>query len=194
MARQIILTNLRNLYTDMKAKNIDRVQFPYANGLAKFDVFFFIDEVPFSLLFGAKQSNIAFELQVEKGFIVDTFLPDDCYRALCQALGLTYDPNNPFRPGAFIEDFAKNIPTSTANLKAPQPHDLAIYRSDVEEHKKKYFCGWRDNTKRGESVTPNNLFKTKRLLGVKAHNTCLQKNLSSCWTNEKSKSISFVMP
>lgn len=194
MKKNITLTNLRPLYKDMRANNIDRVRFAYTYVRVSFDVFFFIDETPFSLLFGAKQFNIAFELLVQPGFAVDCYLPDEIYKALCKALGLTYDPNNPFSTRAFLTDFERHIPSSSSGLQRPTPHDIAIYRSDVEESEKIYFCGWRDNTPRNEKVTPHNLYKTKKLLGEQAHQICTRKNLSSCWTNDKSKSIPITQP
>lgn len=194
MPRYITLTNLHPLYKDMRAKDTDRIKFSYEHGRIVFDVFFFIDETPFSLLFGAKQFNIAFELSVQPGFIVNSYLPDEVYKALVRALGLTYDPDHPFSTGSFLADFAKHIPTSISGLSKPEPHDIALYRSDVEEHEKIYFCGWRDNNSRGEKVTPRNLYKTRRLLGEKAYQICLRKNLSSCWTNDKSKSTQLILP
>jgi len=180
MSKTITLANLRPLYMDMKAKNTGRVRFPYQHGRVTFDVFFFIDESPFSLLFGAKQFNIAFELQVLPGFSVECYLPEEVYKALCKALGLTYDPNNHFSTRAFLSDFESHIPSSAFGLPKPEPHDIAIYRSDVEESEKIYFCGWRDNTPRGEKDH--------------AHQVCSRKNLSSCWTHDKSKSIPVPFP
>jgi hypothetical protein len=178
----------------MKAKNADRVQFPYKHGRATFDVFFFIDEKPFSLLFGAKQFNIVFELPVLPGFAVDCYLSDETYKALCKALGLTYDPDNPFSTRAFLSDFETHILSSVSRVSIPRPHDLVIYKSDVEENEKIYFCGWRDNTPRGEKVTAHNLHKTRRLLGERAFEVCNRKNLSSYWTHDKSKSIPVSVP
>lgn len=194
MSRHITLTNLRPLYRDMRAKNTDRIKFSYTHGRVVFDVFFFIDETPFSLLFGAKQFNIVFELSVQPGFQVDSYLTNEVFRALVKALGLTRDPNHPFSTGSFLADFANHIPTSTSGLSKPEPHDVALYRSDVEEHEKIYFCGWRDNKSRGEQVTQHNLYKTRRLLGEKAYQICLRKNLSSCWTNDRSKSTQLILP
>lgn len=194
MTKTITLDNLRPLYKDMKARNKNRVRFPYRHGRVTFDVFFFIDETPFSLLFGAKQFNIAFELPVLPGFAVDCFLPDEIYRALCKALGLSYDPNKPFSTKSFLSDFNLHIPHSTSGLPEPEPHEVGEYRNDVEESEKRYFCGWRDNTVRGETVTPKNLHKTRRWLGEQAFQVCRRKNLSSCWTNDKDKAIAVSIP
>lgn len=194
MPKTITLSSLRPFYKDMKANKIDRVRFTYTYGRVTFDVFFFIDETPFSLLFGAKQFNLAFELQVLPGFSVESYLPDEIYKALCKALGLVYDAAHPFSTRAFLSDFERHIPAVVFSLSKPEPHDIAIYRSDVEENEKIYFCGWRDNTPRGEKVTPRNLHKTIRLLGEQAYQVCSRKNLSSCWTHDKSKSIPVLLP
>lgn len=194
MTKRIPLNNLLPLYQDMKKGNKDRIRFPYKHGCVVFDVVFFIDERPFSLLFGAKQFNIVFELPVLPGFLVDCYFPSETYKALCSALGLTYDPGNPFSTSSFLSDFNLQIPSSMVGLSEPKPHELGEYRNDVEEREKKYFCGWRDNTSRGVTVTPKNLHKTKRLLGEKAFQVCQRKNLSSCWTDDKAKAITVSIP
>lgn len=194
MTITITLDNLRPLFKDMKSKDKSRIRFSFQHGRVTFDVFFFIDEAPFSLLFGAKQFNIAFELEVLPGFSVECYLSKETYKALCKALGLTYDPNTPFSIKSFLNDFNVHIPNSTSGLSEPEPHEVGEYRNDVEESKKIYFCGWRDNTVRGETVTPHNLHKTKRLLGEPSFQACRRKNLSSCWTDDKSKAIKVSIP
>ena len=52
---------------------------------------------------------------------------------------------------------------------APQPKDIIRYTNNVEEKDKIYFCGWRDNTKRGDKVTKSNLYKTRKLLDYNAY-------------------------
>lgn len=182
----LVLPRLRSLHADMKAKGRTRVKFDYVHGAVTFDVFFFVDETPYCLLFGAKGHNLAFELAVRAGYIVDCTLARDTYKALCRALDIKYNPANPFSPKAFLESFAGSIPSSAGRLAAPTPSELIGYRSDVEESEKKYFCGWRDNTIVGKKVTPENLHKTRRILGEAAHDVCKRKNLSSCWTPDKS--------
>lgn len=194
MTNTLAISKLKPLYKDMKTQGVGRAKFAYTHGAVTFDVFFFIDENPFSLLFGVKKHNLAFELRVEQGFVVTCELPKETYKALCKALGLTYDPNNKFSVTAFLKDFEKFIPAAFDSRLSAEPHDIAVYRSDVEESAKIYFYGWRDNNLRGEQGSERNLHKTRRLLGETAYLVCKSKNLSSCWTDEKSKVIQVTSP
>ncbi|BCN08303.1 hypothetical protein RPSD_01880 [Ralstonia solanacearum] len=188
------LDGLEPLYQDMQAKKLDRIRFDYRHGRVSFDVYFFIDGPTYQLLFGARGHNVAFEIKVDRNFEIWPRLDDDDYKALCKALGLTYDPANPFSPRAFFEDFAKHIPSAVPANHTVNPQDLVRFRRDVEEADKVYFCGWRDNTVRCETVTEKNLHKTRELLGEKAYTTCEARNISSCWTDDRTKAITFTLP
>lgn len=96
------LDGLVELYRSMKDQGIERYRFEYRHGHTLFDVFFFIDESPFILLFGAKGEAFSFEVKVIAGFNIDPTLGSDTYRELCRVLGLEYDPNNPFSPTVFF--------------------------------------------------------------------------------------------
>jgi hypothetical protein len=188
------LEGLVDLYRSMKSQEIDRYRFSYSSGKALFDVFFFIDESPFVLLFGVKSENFSFEIVVEKGFDIDPRLDRDTYKELCRVLGLEYDPDRPFSPWNFFKEFNENIPNKALAAQKAEPHEVADYRSVAEEADKIYFLGWRDNTKRCEQVGALNLEKTRRLLGEKAFERCKQKNISSCWTDNKKAAKEFSLP
>ncbi len=179
----ILLVNLRPMYREMRQRELARVRFDYVFRRVKFDVFFFIDDSPYTLLFGVRAHNLAFEIAVRDGFIADTRIDEHSYKRLCGALELRFDPSNTFSPRAFLQEFDKNIPASLPPDHEPRPHELAHYRTDVDRSDGTYFCGWRDNTARNERVSERNLHKTLRLLGKRAHDACLRKNVSSCWTN-----------
>lgn len=176
------LTGLSFLYKVMKQSSEERCKIKYKHGRVTFDVMFFIDETPFCLMFGAIGHNIIFEFKVGQGFSIDQTIPNEQYRALCDALGLTFDAGNPFKIKTFLDSFSGQIPNLLEKRKKPEPHEVAIHRSNVEESEKKYFCGFRDNTIRGEKVTPHNLCKTKNWLGQAAYWSCKNRNISSCWT------------
>lgn len=188
------LDGLVDLYRSMKDQGIDRYRFEYRHGRALFDVFFFIDESPFILLFGAKGEAFSFEVEVEAGFNINPTLDSTTYKELCRVLGLEYDPNNPFSPKGFFAQFNQNVPhAASINTKA-EPHEIAQYRNVAEEEDKIYFLGWRNNDLRGERVSETNLTKTKDLLGQKAYNRCNSKNISSCWTDDASKAKKVQLP
>lgn len=169
----------------MLRQNIFRYRFRYRCNNRIFHVFFFADEAPFILLFGLVGSNFAFEFKVERGFrVLDTFLDDDEYSALCEILGLTYDPFNPFSPTAFLRDFNnRGIPRNADISNIPRSSEIASYKEVKEEPHKVYFLGWKDNNLRNENVQPENLEKTRILLGQRYRDRCEQKNTSSCWTD-----------
>ncbi|MEK4286670.1 DUF6037 family protein [Paenibacillus sp. FSL P4-0502] len=187
------LTGLKELYTDMKTKGIKRYKFVFTYSSVSFDVFFFTDETPFKLMFGVKAHNFYFEVNVTKGFVIDTNLGDK-YTQLRKILGLQYDPDNPFKTFYFFSAFNKKIPKRADVNHKPEPSDIAYYRSDIEESEKIYFMGWRDNEKRGEKVGAENLHKTRLLLDFEAYLTCKRKNISSRWTHDKSLAQSFHLP
>ncbi len=188
------LDGLVPLYKDMRAKQLERIRFDYRHGRVSFDVYFFVDGSPYLLLFGARGYNVAFEVTVERGFEINPRMSGDDYKALCAALGLEYDPEHPFSPKAFFETFSGHIPASVPANHSVRPQDVVRFRRDVEEASKVYFCGWRDNTVRGDNVTEKNLLKTRELLGQKAYERCKAKNISSCWTDDPKKAITFTLP
>ena len=179
------IAGLTVLYKQMKRDEETRSKIEYKHGAVIFDVLFLIDESPFSLMFGAKGHNVSFEFKVGPGFSVNPTIPNDIYRALCKALGLTFDRENPFRISSFLQEFSDRVPHLLATKRDAKPHDVARHRRDVEDNDKIYFCGWRDNTKRSEHVTPKNLYKTRRLLGETAYLSCKTRNISTCWTDRE---------
>jgi len=164
----LYLEKLRPLHHSMRSQKIERYRFEYLHGKITFSVFFFIDESPFVLLFGVKGHNFSFELKVYRGFNVDTHLDNATHKQLCEALELRYNPNNPFSPSSFLTDFNQHIPPVAHPKQKAKPYEVIQYRRNVEEVDKKWFCGWRDNTIRNQTVTSENLYKTRVLLGERA--------------------------
>lgn len=178
----------------MVKQKTERYRFEYKVNKAIFDIFFFIDDEPFKLLFGAKATNFSFELSVKYGFIIDTQLDKKTYAGLCDTLGLKYDPNNPFSPKVFFEKFNDFIPQRADIANKAEPHEVGKYYSYAEEDDKIYFLKWKDNNKRGEKVQLKNLEKTKKLLGKRAYVICKEKNISSCWTDKKELAKKILLP
>ena len=188
------LDGLVALYKSMKEQYIDRYRFEYRHAKALFDIFFFIDEKPFILLFGAKGDAFSFDIEVESGFRINPVLDKEIYKELCRVLGIKYDPENPFSTRGFFNQFNQAIPRRAEADSIPQPQDIAAYRSIAEEEDKIYFLGWRDNEIRGENVSDTNLMKTKTLLGNKAYKRCDKKNISSCWTDDPNRAKELKLP
>jgi hypothetical protein len=168
----------------MKNQNIDRYRFDYQYGKAHFDVFFFIDESPFVLLFGAKGGKFSFERLVKNGFLLDIHLDHTTYKDLIKFLDI--QGKTPFSTLKFFQDFDSKIPTIAKKENTAKPEEIIKYRS-VEEAEKIYFWKWLNNEKQGNRVSEKNLEKTKKLLGLQTYMRCKEKNISSCWTDDISK-------
>jgi len=178
----IELNGLRPLHKSMLMQRISRQKFCYRHLAVEFDVYYFIDESPNELLFGAKGHNFAFTVIIQKGFKVAPYMKSEDYARLREILGIKGGSGNPFSISAFLMEFDKKIPTSASTPAIPEPHEISITR-DVDEAHKRFFFGWRDNKKRGEQVSEKNLKKTKELLGVPTYESCLKHNISSKWTD-----------
>ncbi|PHU99610.1 DUF6037 family protein [Iodobacter sp. BJB302] len=178
----------------MRSQSIDRYKFEFKSGKAIFDVFFFTDGAPFILLFGVKSENFSFEIEVANGFIIDHKLEHDIYKKLCEVLGLEFNKEKPFSPCDFFTEFNSKIPEQAFPHQRAMAHDVAQYKRFVEEINKIYFFGWRDNEKRKTNVQQSNLDKTRSLLGEKAYKICKEKNISSCWTDQKEAAVAYSSP
>lgn len=187
------LDGLRPLYHSMLKQGLDRYQFDYNRGRVTFKVFFFIDEEPFNILFGACGYNLSFEFPVARGFKVSKY-PEDIEQKLYQILDLHPNPYNKFSITAFLEEFNRYIPQQAKSQNRIKPHELVVYKTDLQGLNKPYFCGWRDNKICNKTVTLKNLQKTRILLGLKAYELCLKKNISSCWTNDFNRFCEFSFP
>lgn len=177
----------------MKQQNIDRVQFDFTFNKVKFDVLYFIDEQPNLLAFGIKAHNFYFEVPVHKDFEIKPFFGDQ-YNKFCQIMGFKFNPDNPFKPSAFFDEFNRTVPSSISAGNTPKPSEIAAYRNNVEEADKIYFVSWRDNTKAGHQVSPENLEKTRKLLSHQAYIMCKDKNISSCWSAKQQDEKPYTLP
>lgn len=178
----LVLENLRLLHQEMRQRGIDRARFDFRRNDVDFDVFFFTDTSPYRLLLGARGRNVAIDLEVHRGYAINTYLGDQ-FGALCDALGIRPNPNNKFSSKAFFEEFAKAIPQHLPANHKVKPNLLLRYRPHAGTSDGHLFCGWRDNSQAGKNVSPENLEKTRLILGERIFHACRERNISSCWTN-----------
>lgn len=179
---------------DMQSKGITRQKFDFRFNSVLFDILFFSDDSPMSLLFGVIGNNFCFEVLVRDDYSIATQLPPEIYSKLIKILALEYDPESPFRPWHFFSAFSDSIPTHASKKGIPNPQDVAQYRKVALEAEKTYFLGWRNNNKEGGHVTPENLEKTRLLLGVNAWKKCKEKNISSRWTATPKEAVEVTEP
>lgn len=189
------LNGLIPLYRSMKDQAIGRYKFRYQLNHLTFDCLFFIDTKPFELVMGCLGHNFAIFLDVENGFEIHPFIqPKETFLALLNALRTANISNNNFDPKDFFQEFDQHIPTHANPQNAAKPQDVIRYFSNIEESDKIHFCGWRDNSLRGHSVTESNLEKTRRFLGQQAYEFSKRRNLSTRWTHDPSMATEFYFP
>jgi hypothetical protein len=189
----MILDGLIPLHGSMQAQSISRYKFEYTNGRGRFDVFFFIDEVPYKLLIGARGGNFAINLNVDSvTFEISTYI--DKFNQLCEFLGLEFKEGSPYSTSAFFSDLNSNIPNAASLHNIPKPSDIAQYIDNVLEADKVHFVGWLDNNIQGNQVSEQNLDKTRRLLGVDIYKICRHQNISSRWSPHERDSVAITTP
>ncbi|MCM3441558.1 DUF6037 family protein (plasmid) [Metabacillus halosaccharovorans] len=186
------LDALKAIYRSMKRQGINRYKFDFIYKSVKFDVFYFIDEIPNKLAFGIKVHNYYFETPVKKDFEIKAFIHE--YNKFCKIMGFKYDPDNRYKATYFFEELNNKIPQNAMILNVPKPSQIAVYRNNIEESSKVYFVKWRDNTKAGHKVSHENLEKTRLLLSFEAYLMCKEKNISSCWSNNSNDERQFKLP
>lgn len=184
------IPDLKTLYRSMRGEKVTRQRFDYTvrkRNAVTISVAFLIDRNPFKLLFGCRDHNIFFILDVLPGFAVDPYQIDrDAFARLCKALGLQFDAANPYSRKTFLEEFRDSGQIRTRATKTqPKPHELPVNPSTVEEGDKLYFKGWRLNPA-GSNVTSENLAKTRVFGGDEFAEICQEENISSCWSADSS--------
>lgn len=182
------LGRLRELYKDMRRQGLTRAQFQYRHNNVVFDVIFFIDDSPFQLLFGAIDHRCSFLVDVKQGFEIRPFIqPPTAFDALCKALNLRRDPDNPFKLINFFQEFNLHIP-ACATVQKALVLPVASQPINIESGDKQFFSHWKNNSDKSGKVTDANLTKTKEAFGKELMEFCQKKNISSCWSNtEKTK-------
>lgn len=179
------LTNINQLYNEMKENKQPRQQFQIEYNHVLADVFFFIDQTPFVLAFGIVATQAYFELQVSTGFQVIPVFDKEIYDLIIREFHIRYDPNHKFRPLDFLEAINRKLPQHVSATKSVEPRHIAKYHRDIDEAEKIYFCGFISQRKFGRNVSQKNLNKTRTLMGEAAYQRCLKEKISTKWTDEK---------
>jgi Family of unknown function (DUF6037) len=189
------LTGLQPLYRSMRQQDIGRIKFRYKLNHLVFECLFFADTAPFELAMGCLGHNFTILVDVRPGFEISTYIePRETFFALRNALFQGQNSNNHFDVVAFFAEFNRHIPTHATPDQIPSADDVVRYYPEIEDSRKRFFCGWLDNGKQGNQVSVTNLEKTRRLLGQRARDFAQRRNQSTRWTHEQSKAIAFFMP
>jgi hypothetical protein len=188
------LTGLVPLYRSMCAQHLERTKFRYRINDLNFDCLFFIDTQPFELVMGCLGHNFAIFRQVRQGFEINTFLDDATFFALRHALFRDAGSHNKLQTSTFFTEFNQHIPREASPAATPTPDDIGRYYPDLEHADKRFFCGWLDNSKQGNQVSAQNLAKTLRLMGRRAHDFAQRRNFSTRWTDDRRKAVALFVP
>ncbi len=180
------LTNIANLYEEMNINGLNRQRFNFIYNGVESDAFFFIDTVPYLLMFGVKNKNIYFEIAVDHDLYVSNNLDRETYFTICKAFEIKYSEDHKFRPIDFFTAFNQKIPQHIKDTRKARPSDIIYYKRNVEEADKKYFWRFRNNGT-NEHVSDDNLRKTLELMGIDAFERCRSKNVSTQWTDDPQK-------
>lgn len=179
------LNNLRRLYVGMKNNNESYYIFEFVKNKVVFEVLFDIYYSPFILHFLEKDSDFSFNIYVEQGFKISPLLKTNLYSRLCDILNLKYNPNNPFSPKSFFEEFNHKIPNFKLREKKEREL-LPYYKNQIEDSKNLFYGGtlpW-NKIDNGKNLTPKNLEKT-RILYPELYEWCRRENVSIRYVRNK---------
>ena len=169
---------LAALHGDMHTKGLQTTQFSFRYNSLSFDVIFFA-QAPYQLLFGAVGHQCSFYVDVSNTFDINPVIrPAGAYSALCKALGLTYDPANPFSPQQFFTTFCAAVPLTAA---AQTTVKLPTTPANPSSGNGTTFIRWLPHTPNNGNVTTKNLEKTEQAFGTVVAQLCRRRNVSSCW-------------
>jgi putative PIN family toxin of toxin-antitoxin system len=184
-----------SLYRSMREQGMLRVKFRYRLNRLSFECLFFADTEPYELVMGCLGHNFAIFVDVHRGFEIRPFIePKQTYFALRDALFENADSGIKLEASVFFAEFNRHIPTHATPDQRPSPRDIGKYYPDLEDSDKLFFCGWLDNNKQRNRVRPENLAKTLRLMGQRAHDFALRRNQSTRWTDDETKAVTPVIP
>lgn len=185
------LPNLARLDEQMVEASSLRSQFDWRNGFGHMRVSYLKDAsdtfgtypgtdiAPFAVLvFVNAQGSGYFTKLVNRKFEINVYMGDD-YGTLKAILGLdAHGVGNPLNPNDLFTHFNQEIP-EYRQTRSPNPSDLRPPRK-VEEADKIYFLAIR-TPNRGQT-SPENLRKTRVMLGDKIAEYCERTGQSSFWT------------
>lgn len=184
LPHRFVMYKIRSLYYDMKQQKKGQEKFTFHIKHIRFEVIFLIDRQPFELLIGAiGYSDIAFVLQMEKGFSVST-IPDDQFRKIRAILNLQ-PAKERFTSFSFLGDLDSAAPKK-CTISRVQPHEIAKYkRKDALDADKIYFVGWNNHIE--DKRKAHNFEKTEEYFGRDVAAFCRKNNISSMWTDQRTK-------
>ena len=198
-----VLRNLKTLHDSMRSVRMARALFDWTHNGEVFRVVFITDDPDVDshmvLMFTHGTGRPSFEKPVEvltggAYAIRELFFDEPGVFDELRALFRTgRDSGHHLIPKELFEEFDKAIPTSAAQVRRPEPHEMLL-RRDVEEADKIYFCGWRTYPTSGRRPSPENLWKTRVRCGEVAWKRCVKSHISSRWSDLPEKQVKYTPP
>lgn len=189
------LTGLEPLYRSMQAQDMGRAKFRYTRQHLTFECLFFADIAPYELVMGCLGHNFVIFMEVGQDFEITPYIePKETFFALRNAIFQNAGSDHRLSVGDFFNEFNRHIPTHVTQRDVATSVDVGQYYPDMEHADRLYFCGWLDNNKQGNHVSPKNLAKTRRLQGQRAHDFSQRRNQSTRWTNNREDAVAFFIP
>jgi hypothetical protein len=178
------LTGIKTLYKEMKESGEYRQQFDFCYNKTDARVLFLIDINPYLLCFSAIGRQKYFQVELQRGFLINTYLDPDTLNRLRDVFNIGRTKSGEFSTKEFFRFFNTHIPQHIKHTKKVRPEDVAPHiRGNIEESNKIYFWRFRVNGV-NEHVSEMNLDKTKALLGKEAYQMCRKNNISTQWTDQ----------
>lgn len=178
------LPSLQRLHTRMQAVGIDRVAFTIPHNHLQFAGVFLPDVTDYELAFGPVGHTLMLTFEVSSSYEIKAHL-GDAYAPLLALLNTGANSGNALQSSAFLRQIDSGFGKLqvTAN-NVPSYADVIRCYPDIEDAHKVHFIKYLPHKKRGgKHVTPQNLAKTRRLLGQVAHDFCKRNDVSSCWSH-----------
>lgn len=182
------MSGLKNLYKQMKDKDLTYTIFDYRHNSIALVAMFDIDKNPFQLLIIKKGTNLTLSLDIEYGFSLETFLLPEDYEKLKEILEIPRMPKgeNPFQPSEFFKEFNKKIPSTL--LEYTQSSEIkqifAKFYNPDEDENKIYILGMIDWTGKNKTYSEKNREKT-RILYPEVYRAIKDKNISIKYTSNE---------
>ena len=174
------LDGIINLYKEMKRAKELRQQFEYAYNSTRAKVLFLIDNEPFLICFSQIGGQLYVDIELKKGFELNTYLPTDKLSKLKEIFNVGNGYNGNFKTNDFFTHFNKRIPKNLRETRVVPPCDLPK-RNDIEDAERIYFYRFYPHKNEKPGVTKENLDKTEALLGLDARIMCEKHNITTQW-------------
>ncbi|EAK9986034.1 hypothetical protein A9372_07895 [Campylobacter jejuni] len=181
------MTNLKNLYKDIKNKQMTYCIFNYTHNRIELEIMFDINPEPFKLLIIRKHSNKTLLLDILNGFKLDIFLSKEKYQILLDILDIKGGGTIPFSTKKFFEELNSAIPHQVMQYNLSNNLRYIISQvNNLDEANLVYIKCLIDWSKKenNKHVTEKNRKKTKYLY-PDVFEIIKDKNISVVYTNNK---------